>query len=58
VTTFEADDVEKFTEVVFKFDQISRLDPWTAKILLAVKNVLKEGVDSMNEEEQILKSKK
>jgi alpha-soluble NSF attachment protein len=43
---FEKDDVEKFTEVVFKFDSVLKLDNWTSKLLLKIKDVLKEGVQS------------
>jgi len=41
---FEKDDVEKFTETVFKFDNVLKLDNWTSKLLLKIKDVLKEGV--------------
>jgi len=44
IDAFDKDDVEKFTEVVFKFDSVLKLDNWTSKLLLKIKDVLKEGV--------------
>jgi len=41
---FEKDDVDKFTEIVFKFDAVLKLDNWTSKLLLKIKDVLKEGI--------------
>ena len=43
VNAFKADNVEEFTDHIFKYDEIYKLDNWTAKILLNVKNALKEG---------------
>jgi len=43
---FEKDDIEKFTDVVFKFDSVLKLDNWTSKLLLKIKDVLREGVSS------------
>jgi len=45
VTAFKAEDVDKFTEIVFKYDQISRLDGWSSKVLLDIKTVMKEGAE-------------
>jgi len=42
---FNADEVDKFTELVYKYDQISRLDAWTSKVLLDIKTIIKEGTD-------------
>jgi len=44
VEAFDKDDVEKYTEIVFKFDSIIKLDNWASKLLLKIKDVLKEGV--------------
>jgi alpha-soluble NSF attachment protein len=44
IEAFDKDDVEKFTEIVFKFDSVLKLDNWTSKLLLKIKDVLKEGV--------------
>jgi len=46
VDAFAKDDVDKFTDVVFKFDSVLKLDPWTSKLLLKIKEVLKEGVSA------------
>lgn len=46
VSAFEEDDVEKFQDVVFKHDQIFKLDPWKTSILLKVKVVLEGGSGS------------
>ncbi|KAJ1635491.1 soluble NSF attachment protein alpha isoform [Pavlovales sp. CCMP2436] len=43
----EAFDVEAFTQVIFEYDQIAKLDTWKTSILLKVKNSLKEGGDSL-----------
>jgi alpha-soluble NSF attachment protein len=43
---YEEEDVDKFTEAIFKYDQVSKLDGWTTKILLVAKNALKEGGNS------------
>mmetsp|Transcript_44279 Transcript_44279/g.139694 ORF Transcript_44279/g.139694 Transcript_44279/m.139694 type:complete len:268 (-) Transcript_44279:190-993(-) len=40
---YEEQDVEKFTNAVFEFDQISKLDKWKTSLLLKVKNQLKES---------------
>lgn len=41
VKAFDDDDVDAFTDHVFKYDRISTLDNWVAAMLLEVKNVLK-----------------
>lgn len=38
---FNADDVDGFTDHVFKFDKIYKLDNWTAGLLLQVKQIMK-----------------
>ena len=43
----EAFDVDAFTQVVFEYDSISKLDPWKTTLLLKIKNVIKEGGDSL-----------
>jgi len=43
LATFEDLDVEKFTGYVRDFDRMTKLDNWTAKILLEIKNAMKEG---------------
>lgn len=49
---FDDDDVDAFTDYVFKYDRISPLDHWIAGMLLEVKNALKStevaGEDSMS----------
>lgn len=41
---FKEDSLERFQDAVAKFDSIKRLDNWQSKMLLRVKEVLKEGV--------------
>lgn len=36
-------DVERFTNAIFEYDQISKLDKWKTTILLRIKNSLKEA---------------
>jgi len=43
---FQKDDIDKFTDVVAKFDAVLKLDNWTSKLLLKVKDVLREGVSA------------
>jgi len=43
LATFEELDVDKFTACVRDYDKMSKLDNWTAKILLEIKNAMKEG---------------
>jgi len=43
--SFNKEDVEEFTTHIAKYDSIYKLDPWTAKILLDVKTILKDGPD-------------
>ena len=45
VTEIENQDVEAFTEVVKKFDSISRLDSKLTTLLLRVKKTLGDGED-------------
>jgi alpha-soluble NSF attachment protein len=40
---FEDEDVEAFTNHVFNYDKIYKLDNWTASLLLIVKKILKNG---------------
>lgn len=40
---FRAEDAESFTDLIVKYDRISKLDTWTANLLLMVKKVLKAG---------------
>jgi alpha-soluble NSF attachment protein len=40
---FEDDDVDAFTDQVFSYDKIYKLDNWTASLLLTVKKILKGG---------------
>jgi len=44
---FEALDVDAFTQVVFEYDSISKLDAWKTSVLLKVKNAIKESGDSL-----------
>ena len=37
---FKAGDVEKFTDAVYEFDNISKLDNWKTAILLAIKKAM------------------
>lgn len=41
---FNDDDLDKFTDVIFKYDQVTKLDNATAKMLLSIKTILKDGV--------------
>jgi len=41
---YNADSVDAFTEHVYNFDRIYKLDPWTGKILLTIKTILNDGV--------------
>lgn len=43
----EAFDTDGFTQVVFEYDQISKLDSWKTSMLLKTKVALKEGGDSL-----------
>lgn len=40
---FEDDDVDAYTDVVFAYDKLYKLDNWTASLLLIVKKILKDG---------------
>lgn len=48
---WEDKDTEKFTDVVFEYDQISKLDPWKSGLLLAIKNHLKASGDVVEPDE-------
>lgn len=41
--TFKEGDVDRFTDVVYEFDQISKLDPWRTTIMLRIKESLAES---------------
>lgn len=43
IEAFEEDDVDKYTDVVFRFDEICKLDNWSAKVLLDIKKSLQNG---------------
>ena len=40
---FKEDDMDLYSDTVFKYDEIYKLDNWTAKVLLDVKNIMKNG---------------
>jgi len=40
---FEDDDVDAFTEAVFVYDRVYKLDNWVTSLLLIVKNIIKSG---------------
>jgi len=40
---FTDDDLDLFSDTVFRYDEIYKLDNWTAKVLLEIKNQLKNG---------------
>ena len=40
---FKESDIDGFSDAVFRYDEIYKLDNWTAKVLLEVKNALKNG---------------
>jgi len=42
VAAFKENDVETFTNVVFEYDTISKLDNWKTTILLKIKNMMKD----------------
>lgn len=46
IDAFTQDDVDKYTDEVMRFDEILKLDNWTAGILLKVKQALQGGGDS------------
>lgn len=43
----QAFDTEQFTQTVFEYDSVSKLDAWKTGMLLKVKVALKEGGDSL-----------
>jgi len=44
IEAFNANDVEKFTDVVFKYDSIIKLTPWESRLLLRIKEVVRDGI--------------
>ena len=40
---FKEDDMDLYSDTVFRYDEIYKLDNWTAKVLLDVKNIMKNG---------------
>lgn len=42
---FEQGDQEAFSDVVFQYDQLSRLDQWKSSLLLKVKNRISDEPD-------------
>jgi len=46
IEAFKNDNCEDFTNLVFKYDKISKLNNWTASLLLEVKNVIKQGISA------------
>ena len=49
---FDEEDVEGFTEVVFDYDSVLKLDNWSATVLMEVKSILKKGARKADEEEE------
>ncbi|KAJ5072153.1 alpha-soluble nsf attachment protein [Anaeramoeba ignava] len=47
ITAFEEGDLEQFTNVVFDYDSLSKLDAWKTTILLRVKNKIKEETEKL-----------
>lgn len=47
ITQWEAGDVEAFTQVVFDYDKIHKLDGWKTTVLLKVKNAIKQEAESI-----------
>jgi alpha-soluble NSF attachment protein len=45
IQAFNEDDVDKYTDEVMRYDEILKLDNWTAKILLDIKTSLQEGAE-------------
>jgi len=43
---YAASDVQKFTDHLFAYDRISKLDNWTSTLLLSVKSALKASTES------------
>ncbi|CAN6479130.1 unnamed protein product [Victoria cruziana] len=41
-SSFDEEDIDKFTTAVREFDSMTRLDPWKTSLLLKAKNTLKE----------------
>jgi alpha-soluble NSF attachment protein len=41
----EAKSQEQFTDKLFQFDQINKLDPWKTTLLVRVKNSIEEADD-------------
>lgn len=53
IEDFKEDDENKFTDHVFRFDEIIKLDNWTAKVLLQIKKSLKEGPQGKPDEDDL-----
>lgn len=47
---FKESDVDGFSDAVFRHDEIYKLDNWTAKVLLEVKNALKNGPEEQEQD--------
>ena len=47
---FADDDMDVYSDTVFRYDEIYKLDNWTAKVLLDVKNIMKNGPGGDKEE--------
>jgi alpha-soluble NSF attachment protein len=45
IIDFNEREVDNFSDHVFRFDEILKLDNWTAKVLLDIKNSLEKGGD-------------
>ena len=43
MNAFKEDDMDLYSDTVFRYDEIYKLDNWTAKVLLDVKNIMKNG---------------
>lgn len=56
LTAFEEEDVEKFTNVVAEYDNMTRLDAWYTTMLLRIKKQLqvwRRGTDLINAKNHI-----
>ena len=51
VNAFKEDDMDVYSDTVFRYDEIYKLDNWTAKVLLDVKNIMKNGPDAGKEDD-------
>ena len=48
---FKEDDMDLYSDTVFRYDEIYKLDNWTAKVLLDVKNIMKNGPEGGKEDD-------